>query len=120
MASAPRYCDLCGEQFMPAVWHQRFCSALCSERARSPVERLKYRGQQERRRAWVARVATGTVRCARGAACRFGDGELGGLIAANALWDLGHPDGESVGGPEHRECNRSAPQRLKARRWREW
>jgi len=39
---------------------------------------------------------------------------VGGLIAPDARWDLGHADGESVGGPEHRMCNRSAPQRLKA------
>jgi hypothetical protein len=56
------------------------------------------------------------VRCARGAACRFAEGGLGGLIRPGQAWDLGHADGESVGGPEHRECNRGAPQRLKG--WR--
>lgn len=76
---------------------------------------MKYRDQAERRRTWVGRVATGLVRCARGAACRFAEGELGGFIRPGALWDLGHADGESVGGPEHRECNRSAPQRLRGR-----
>lgn len=55
-------------------------------------------------------VASGTVRCARGAACRFAefvDGRLvGGFIEAGSDWDLGHPDGVSVGGPEHAVCNR--------------
>jgi hypothetical protein len=80
------------------------------------VGRVKYRDQQQQRRVWRARVATGLVRCARGAACRFSEGELGGLIRPGQLWDVGHADGESVGGAEHRECNRGAPQRLKARR----
>lgn len=62
-------------------------------------------------------VASGLVRCARGAACRrreFVDGELvGGLILAGEQWHLGHPDGESVGGPEHVACNTGAPSRLR-------
>ncbi len=45
------------------------------------------------------------MRCARGAACKraeFVDGELvGGFIGPGERWHLGHPDGESVGGPEH-------------------
>ena len=49
------------------------------------------------------------VRCARGAACKFAEDGAGGLIRPGQLWDLGHADGESVGGPEHRECNRGAP-----------
>jgi hypothetical protein len=69
-----------------------------------------------RRAGWRARVVTGEVRCARGAACRFAEDGVGGLIAPDAAWDLGHPDAESIGGPEHRECNRGAPQRLKGRR----
>lgn len=62
-------------------------------------------------------VASDLVRCARGAACRrreFVDGELvGGLILAGEQWHLGHPDGESVGGPEHVACNTGAPSRLR-------
>ena len=117
VASGPRFCELCGVEYVPTVWHQRFCSPLCGERVRDAVGRVKYRDQQRRRRVWRARVASGTVRCARGAACKFAEGELGGLIDPLAAWDLGHPDEESVGGPEHRECNRSAPQRLKGRGW---
>jgi hypothetical protein len=84
---------------------------------RDMVGQVKYRDQQRQREAWRARVATGQVRCARGRACRFAEGELGGLIDPTAPWDLGHPDAENrFGGPEHRVCNRSAPQRLKARR----
>ena len=55
-------------------------------------------------------------RCAaRGAACRFSEGGLGGLICPDQQWDLGHADGESVDGAEQRICNRGAPQRLRAR-----
>jgi hypothetical protein len=64
-------------------------------------------------------VAAGLVRCARGAACRRAewiDGELvGGLIDPGESWHLGHPDGESVGGPEHVRCNTGAPSRLRGR-----
>jgi hypothetical protein len=55
----------------------------------------------------------GLARCARGSHCKHAevvDGELvGGVIRGE--FDLGHFDGESVGGPEHRECNRAAPMR---------
>ena len=64
-------------------------------------------------------VATGLVRCARGGACRRAelvDGELvGGFILPTERWHLGHPDGESVGGPEHVKCNTGAPSRLRAK-----
>ena len=63
-------------------------------------------------------VAAGLARCARGAACRFSEGELGGFIQPGEPWDLGHPDGESAGGPEHAVCNRGAPHRNKTSR--EW
>jgi hypothetical protein len=32
---------------------------------------------------------------------------IGGLIDPLKPWDLGHPDGVSTGGPEHRKCNRA-------------
>ena len=64
-------------------------------------------------------VATGLVRCARGGACRRAElvgGELvGGFILPTERWHLGHPDGESVGGPEHVKCNTGAPSRLRAK-----
>jgi hypothetical protein len=116
VASGSRLCELCGVEFVPRVWHQRFCGPVCGERVRDAAGRVKYRDQAKRRAVWRGRVASGSVRCARGPACRYRDGELGGFIRPGQLWDLGHADGESVGGPEHRECNRSAPQRLKGRR----
>ena len=73
-----------------------------SSAARSAAWRAKYRGQADRRRGWIPAVASGSVRCARGAACRFAEGELGGFIRPGQEWDLGHADGESVGGVEHR------------------
>lgn len=115
VASGPRFCELCGVEYVPRVWHQRFCSPFCGERVRDAAGRVKYREQSRRRAVWVPRVASGVVRCARGAACRFAVDGVGGLIRPGDLWDLGHADGESVGGPEHRACNRGAPQRLKGR-----
>jgi hypothetical protein len=54
--------------------------------------------------------------------CRFAemvDGVLiGGFIRPGEEWHMGHPDGESVGGPEHVKCNTGAPSRLAARRRR--
>jgi hypothetical protein len=44
------------------------------------------------------------------------EGELvGGLILPGELWHMGHPDGESVGGPEHVRCNAGAPSRLRGK-----
>ena len=94
--------------------------------ARSRLEARLYATPVHRgaRRRWAPMVASGTVRCARGGACgraELVDGELvGGLIRPDEEWHLGHPDGESVGGPEHRKCNAGAPSRLGARRRREW
>jgi hypothetical protein len=45
---------------------------------------------------------------------------VGGLIEPGERWHLGHPDGESVGGPEHVRCNTGAPSRLRARVQRQW
>jgi hypothetical protein len=67
-------------------------------------------------------VNGGGVRCARGAYCEYAeliDGLLvGGLIHAGEAWDVGHPDGESVGGPEHAVCNRKAGARKSNRKQR--
>jgi hypothetical protein len=72
------------------------------------------------RKGWEFAVAGGRIRCARGAACKFAevvDGrKVGGFIAPDTAWDLGHPDGESTGGPEHAACNRAAPSRLAAKK----
>ena len=42
------------------------------------------------------------MRCARGAACQYAEDvegvRVGGLIHPGEAWDLGHADGESVGG----------------------
>lgn len=82
-----------------------------------------------RRTTVGAVVATGTVRCARGADCLFaetvGGVLLGGLIAPGADWDMDHADDRrSYLGPSHARCNRVAGAR---RRWqkgpgpsREW
>jgi len=62
---------------------------------------------QAERAKWVAKVATGTVECARA--------ERGECLAESALidpsepWDLGHTeDRKGWTGPEHVRCNRSA------------
>jgi hypothetical protein len=39
---------------------------------------------------------------------------LGGFIRPGEKWQLGHADGESIGGPEHVACNAGAPSRLLA------
>ena len=91
--------------------NQRYCSKRCKDRAKPAAMSAKYAHPSHRlgRKAWGRAVASGLVRCARGRACKWAelvDGELvGGFI--RGPWDLGHPDGESVGGPEHRACNRA-------------
>jgi hypothetical protein len=79
------------------------------------------------RQRLVPLVNGGGVRCARGAFCEYAElieGVLvGGLIHAGEAWDVGHPDGESVGGPEHAVCNRRAGTRkgnVKMRQSRVW
>jgi len=116
-----RRCDFCSREFEAFASHARFCSRRCADRARAPIDR-KYARPEHRggRKRWAPLVAGGGVRCARGAACRraeYVDGELvGGLILPEEPWHLGHPDEESVGGPEHRACNTGAPSRLRATR----
>jgi hypothetical protein len=106
----------CGKRFRPRGGHHRFCSEVCRELVRRPLERATYAVQKRSRARWAPTVAAGRVRCARGAACRFAEGRLGGWIRPGEPWQLGHPDGESVGGPEHVACNAGAPSRLAAER----
>lgn len=67
------------------------------------------RAHQTLRRSWARRIASGTVRCARGAACRYAVDGLGGLIEPGSAWDLGHDDRDRsrYAGPEHASCNRA-------------
>jgi hypothetical protein len=117
-----RRCDRCGRDSQARAQTQRYCSRRCGSKARQRAEKLLYNNPVHRgtRRALVPAVATGTVRCARGAYCKFAewvDGEqVGGFIRPGEPWHLGHPDEESAGGPEHRRCNTGAPSRLRARR----
>jgi hypothetical protein len=102
-------CAFCRMPYQARAENQRYCSKRCKARAKPAAMSAKYARPSHRlgRKALKPAVATGLVRCARGAACKFRewvDGELvGGYITG--AWDLGHADGESVGGPEHRECN---------------
>jgi hypothetical protein len=120
-----RRCDRCWREYIAVAENQRYCSPRCKKLVRSHVD-AKYATPAHRgaRRRWSAAVASGWVRCARGAACRraeWVDGELvGGLILPRERWHLGHPDGESVGGPEHVRCNTGAPSRLRASTKRAW
>ena len=88
------------------------------------ADRKRLRGAQQygarhrlTRRLAAPFVASGVVRCARGAECRFAEwvaGELvGGIIEPGSPWDLGHDDHRPWlhRGPEHASCNRGAPHR---------
>jgi len=78
---------------------------------RKAEKALRYGREHRRtRRLLKPLVATGTVLCAR---CRK-------PIAAGAKWDLGHPDGDSAGGPEHQACNRATYGRAVGRVSRLW
>ena len=115
-----RYCDRCSREFLAVSDNQRFCSPQCRRLGRRREE-AKYATTQHRgtRRQLAPIVAQGWVRCARGAACKRAElvnGVLtGGIIEPGEKWHLGHPDSESVGGPEHVGCNCAAPSRLRAR-----
>lgn len=120
MSFGVRRCDRCWREFEAVTENQRYCSwcrRLARQRSDAKYATPEHRGS---RRRLAPLVASGMVRCARGAACRRAelvDGELaGGLILPGEKWHLGHPDGESVGGPEHVRCNTGAPSRLRARR----
>jgi hypothetical protein len=80
-----RRCDRCWREFVAVAENQRYCSARCKSLARRRDD-AKYARPEHRgaRRVWAGVVAGGSVRCARGAACRrreFVDGQLvGGFI----------------------------------------
>ena len=88
----------------------------------STAERGYGTDHQRDRRYWKAIVDGGLTRCARGRHCLHAVGGLGGLIDPAKKWDLGHPDHQSSGGPEHRDCNRGAPNRRRRKKLgsREW
>jgi hypothetical protein len=107
-----RECASCGRVFVARVPQARFCSDWCRRRAPRSWESEAARRERydadhsRRRRVWAQLVAAGDVRCARGAECLYAVNGVAGLIHPGQPWDLGHPDGISRGGPEHRRCNR--------------
>ena len=118
-----RRCDSCSREYVALSANQRFCSSRCKASVRVGIDRRKYANPVHRgaRRRWASIVATGTVRCRRGAACRFAewlnDELVGGLIEPGTPWHLGHWDGEGerVVSPEHRICNVGSTSRLAAK-----
>ena len=117
-----RNCNRCRREYLATAAHQRYCSDYCRHRVRARLTTARYANpvHRGRRKSLEAVVASGRVRCARGAACERAelvDGYyVGGFIEPGERWDLGHADGESAGGPEHAACNRGAPSRLRTRR----
>jgi hypothetical protein len=98
-----------------------------SQRGKAKTSLRGYGTRHQKRRSAIApTVATGTVRCARGAECFFADEladgrKIGGFILPGQKWDLGHDDHDRTvyTGPEHRRCNRATAGRHK-RRSRRW
>jgi hypothetical protein len=58
---------------------------------------------------WLRRQYALAMRDGGGLACA----RCGRWITPGERWHLGHPDGESPGGPECVKCNVSAPARLR-------
>ena len=106
-----RICAYCRRPYQARAENQRFCSQRCKDRAKPAAVKAKYARPSHRlgRKAWTPAVRSGLVRCARGAACKWAERVNGQLVGGyiTGAWDLGHADGQSVGGPEHRECNRA-------------
>ena len=77
-------------------------------RPRSMRERGYGVGHRQRRRVLAPIVAKGLVDCAR----------CGEPIEPGEPWDLGHDDFDRSRylGPEHRRCNRAAPNQLRVSR----
>ena len=117
-----RHCGRCHREYLATAEHQRYCSDYCRHRVRARLTTARYANpvHRGRRKSLEPVVASGLVRCARGAACERAelvDGfYAGGFILPGERWHLGHPDGESTGGPEHVRCNTGAPSRLRSGR----
>lgn len=94
------------------------------ERKRDSVVERGYGNEHRRlRKKWVPIVASGGVRCARGADCKFAEAGIGGLIVPGQSWDLGHDDQDRTRyiGPEHSTCNRATTGRQSSTSYsREW
>ena len=106
-----RVCACCGRPYEARAENQRFCSQRCKDRAKPAAVKAKYARPSHRlgRRAWAHPVASGLVRCRRGAACRFAelvDGELVGGLSSPVALAPGAPGrrGCAVASPEHRIC----------------
>ena len=120
LAYGRRECARCRREFVARTANQRFCSERCKRVVHDRGEKYANPAHRGRRRALTPLVASGQVRCARGAKCKWAEwvdeALVGGFIRPGQPWDLGHPDGESPGGPEHAVCNRAAPSRLRGKR----
>jgi hypothetical protein len=113
-----RICVYCGRAYEARADNQRFCSQRCKDRAKPVAVKAKYARSSHRlgRKAWAPLVAKGLVRCARGSDCKRAEYDGGKLVGGfiRGPWDLGHPDLQSTGGPECRECNRATAGRRRA------
>ena len=112
-------CAICGRRFLARSANAKYClKHRRRKKRRTALERMRYGWHhQQQRVAWRARVATGTVRCARGPACfrsELVEGVLvGGFIRPGEPWDLDHADDGSLRylGPSHARCNRATNRR---------